>query len=169
MQRDHDPRQRPFAFKEPRNYPQLKKSVFKRLPDSAGTVDSRVMNVLIVEDNKPVSLLISRVAEEAGHTCFIAANGEVALRLYGQRDIDLMIVDVELPGIDGFDVAREVRNQSAHLPIIVISGNQGEVWRQQAIDAGANEFVPKPIRPSSLQTVLERHLPQVSDQSAHNL
>lgn len=127
------------------------------------------MNLLIVEDNKPVSLLISRIAEEAGHTCFIAANGEVALRLYDQRDIDLMIVDVELPGIDGFDVAREVRNQSAHLPIIVISGNQGEVWRQRAIDAGANEFLPKPLRPSSLQTVLNRHLAQIKSPSAHSL
>lgn len=139
------------------------------MPDSVGTVDSRVMNLLIVEDNKPVSLLISRIAEEAGHTCFIAANGEVALRLYDQRDIDLMIVDVELPGIDGFDVAREVRNQSAHLPIIVISGNQGEVWRQRAIDAGADEFVPKPLRPSALQTLLDHHLAQIKSHPAHSL
>ena len=126
------------------------------------------MNVLIVEDSKPVSLLISRVAEEAGHACFIAANGEIALRLYGQREIDLIIVDVELPGIDGFDVAREVRNQSAQLPIIVISGNQGEAWRQQALDAGANEFVPKPLRPSALQSMLDRHLIQTNKPSAHN-
>src|SRR5690606_20163641 len=116
------------------------------------------MNVLIVEDNKPVSLVLSRVTEEAGHSWFIAADGEVALRMYQQRDIDMMIVDVELPGIDGFQVAREVRNQAAQLPIIIISGNQGEAWQQQALDAGANEFLPKPVRPSALQQLLERYL-----------
>lgn len=116
------------------------------------------MNVLIVEDSKPVSLVLSRVTEEAGHSWFIAADGEVALRLYQQRNIDMIIVDVELPGIDGYQVAREVRNQSEQMPIIIISGNQGEAWQQQALDAGANEFLPKPIRPSALQALLERYL-----------
>lgn len=115
------------------------------------------MNVLIVEDNKPVSLLISRVIEEAGHTYYIAADGEVALRMYSQRPVDLVIVDVELPGIDGYQVTREIRNGTAALPLVIISGNQGEAWRQQAIDAGANEFLPKPVRPSELQALLERY------------
>ena len=121
------------------------------------------MNVLIVEDNKPVSLLMSRVTEEAGHRYFIAADGEVALRMYDQRDIDMVIVDVELPGIDGYQVAREIRNQAPQLPIVVISGNQGESWRQQALDAGANEFIAKPVRPSSLQELLQRYLTSTCD------
>ncbi len=115
------------------------------------------MNVLIVEDNKPVSLLISRIIEEAGHNYFIAADGEGALRLFSQRPVDLVIVDVELPGIDGYQVAREIRNGAARLPVVVISANQGEAWQQQALDAGANEFLPKPVRPSSLQALLERY------------
>ena len=117
------------------------------------------MNVLIVEDNKPVSLLISRVIEEAGHGYYIAADGEVALRMFNQRPVDLVIVDVELPGIDGYQVAREIRNGATALPVVVISANQGEAWRQQALDAGANEFLPKPVRPSSLQALLERYQP----------
>lgn len=116
------------------------------------------MNVLIVEDNKAVSLLISRITEESGHSCFIAADGEVALRLYRQRSIDMLIIDVELPGIDGFQVCRDVREDSSQVPIIIVSGNQGEPWRQQAFDAGANEFLPKPVRPSALLPILERHL-----------
>lgn len=127
------------------------------LPQARGRVDSVPMNVLIVEDNKPVSLLISRIIEEAGHTYFIAADGEVALRMFSQRQIDLVIVDVELPGIDGYQVAREIRNTSTLLPVVVISANQGEAWRQQALDAGANEFLPKPVRPSSLQDLLRRY------------
>ena len=127
-------------------------------------LDCWVMNVLIVEDNKPVSLMLSRIAQEAGYGCFIAADGEVALRLFKQRDVDMAIVDVELPRLDGYQVAREIRNQHPHLPILVISGTSGESWRQQAIDAGATEFMPKPVRPSTLNEALVRLLGQPSSQ-----
>jgi two-component system, cell cycle response regulator DivK len=114
------------------------------------------MNVLIVEDNKPVSIVLSRIIEEAGHGYVIAADGESALRLFAQRDINMAIIDVELPGLDGYQVARDIRNQAPEMPIIIISGNAGESWRQQAMDAGADEFLSKPLRPSELSALLKR-------------
>ena len=84
------------------------------------------MNVLVVEDNKAVSLIICRIIEELGHQYVLAADGEAALRLYHQRDIDLLILDVELPILDGFTVARDVRNGNAHIPILFISGNSSD-------------------------------------------
>ena len=59
------------------------------------------MNVLVVEDNKAVSLIICRIIEELGHEYVLAADGEAALRLYRQRNVDLLILDVELPILDG--------------------------------------------------------------------
>ena len=115
------------------------------------------MNVLIVEDNKPVSLLLSRIVEETGLGYVIAADGEVALRLFGQRDIHMAIIDVELPGLDGYQVARDIRNQSPSLPVLIISANSGDSWRQQAFDAGADEFLSKPVRPSELIALLQRY------------
>ena len=115
------------------------------------------MNVLIVEDNKPVSLLLSRVVEEAGLGYVIAADGEAALRLFAQRDIRMAIIDVELPGLDGYQVARDIRNQSPAMPLIIISANSGDVWRQQALDAGADEFIAKPLRPRELTSLLQRY------------
>ena len=115
------------------------------------------MNVLIVEDNKPVSLLVSRVVEEAGFGYVIAADGETALKLFRQRDIRMAIIDIELPGLDGYQVARDIRNQSPDLPIVIISANSGAAWRQQAVDAGADEFLAKPLRPSELTAVLQRY------------
>ena len=50
------------------------------------------------------------------------------------------------------------RGNDEKLPIIIISGNQGDVWQQQALDAGANEFLSKPVRPSALHQLLERYL-----------
>lgn len=112
------------------------------------------MNILVVEDSKPVSLVISRVIEELGHQYVLAADGETALRLFEQRDIDLLIIDVELPGPDGFAIAREVRRNHAKLPIMVISGNSSEDYRQQSEQAGADLFVSKPLRPSQLRAHL---------------
>lgn len=119
------------------------------------------MNILIVEDNKPVSLLLSRVVQEAGYGYVIAADGETALRLFNQRDIHMAIIDVELPGVDGFQVTRDIRNRSASLPLVVISANTGEAWQQQAFDAGADEFLSKPLRPSILTELLQRLAPRI--------
>lgn len=115
------------------------------------------MNILIVEDNKPVSLLLSRIVEDMGLGYVIAADGEAALRLFSQRDIRMAIIDVELPGLDGYQVARDIRNQSPALPLLIISGNSGDSWRQQAFDAGADEFLAKPVRPSELTVLLQRY------------
>ncbi|PKM22218.1 MAG: hypothetical protein CVV10_05440 [Gammaproteobacteria bacterium HGW-Gammaproteobacteria-14] len=117
------------------------------------------MNILIVEDNKPVSLLLSRVVQEAGYGYVIAPDGETALRLFEQREIHMAIIDVELPGVDGFQVTRDIRDCSPALPLVIISANSGEAWRQQAFDAGADEFLSKPLRPSMLLDLLKRLAP----------
>ena len=117
------------------------------------------MNVLIVEDNKPVSLMLCRAVEEAGYGYVMAPEGELALRLFQQRDVGLAIIDVELPGLDGFQVAREIRNANPAFPIIIISANAGEAWQQQARDAGADQFLSKPIKPSTLKAILSEYLP----------
>lgn len=117
------------------------------------------MNVLIAEDNKPVSLLLARIVEEAGFGAIIAADGEAALRLFSQRQVNMVVLDVQLPGLDGFRVAQDIRNQAGPaLPIILISGNSGEAWQQQAEDVGANLFLSKPIRPSQLTELLRDYL-----------
>lgn len=116
------------------------------------------MNVLVVEDNKAVSLIICRIIEELGHQYVLAADGEAALRLYHQRDIDLLILDVELPILDGFTVAREVRNGNPDIPILFISGNSSESCLQQCLAVGGDTLMAKPLRPSILRAWLNSML-----------
>ncbi len=120
------------------------------------------MRILVVEDNKAVSLIICRIIEELGHEYVLAADGEVALRLFRQREIDLLILDVELPLLDGFVVAREVRNENQQIPMLFISGNNSEAYQQQCLDAGGDTLMPKPIRPSELRRWLEGNLASAS-------
>ncbi|KGD66418.1 DNA-binding response regulator OmpR [Alcanivorax nanhaiticus] len=120
------------------------------------------MRILVVEDNKAVSLIICRIIEELGHEYVLAADGEVALRLFRQREVDLLILDVELPVLDGFSVAREVRNEDRNIPILFISGNSSEAYQQQSLDAGGDTLMAKPIRPSELRRWLEGYLAKAS-------
>ena len=117
------------------------------------------MRILVVEDNKAVSLIICRIIEEMGHDYVLASDGEVALRLFQQRDIDMLVADVELPVLDGFIVAREVRNQSPAIPILFISGNSSDAYRQQCLDAGGDMLLPKPLKPSELRRWLQGMMP----------
>lgn len=117
------------------------------------------MNILIVEDSKPVTLVVSRVVREAGHDCLFAADGEIALRLFRQRQVDMVIVDVELPGIDGFEVVREVRRLAPATPVVMVTGHDRDESRRRALEAGANEFVSKPVPPSRLHQLLVQYLP----------
>tara|TARA_Y100001001_G_scaffold161348_1_gene185616 strand:+ start:303 stop:743 length:441 start_codon:yes stop_codon:yes gene_type:complete len=117
------------------------------------------MQILVVEDNKAVSLIICRIIEEMGHDYVLAADGEAALRLFQQREVDMLVADVELPILDGFTVAREVRNQAPTLPILFISGNSSEAYRQQCLDAGGDILLPKPLKPSELRRWLQSMMP----------
>ena len=116
------------------------------------------MNVLIVEDNKPVGLMLGRVVSELGLGVLMARDGEGALRMFRQREVDLILMDIQLPGLDGLEVTREIRSEDSTLPVILISGDSGEQWRQRARSAGATEFLGKPLRPSELSGALRRHL-----------
>ena len=120
------------------------------------------MRILVVEDNKAVSLIICRIIEELEHEYVLAADGEAALRLFRQREVDLLILDVELPVLDGFSVAREVRNENGNIPILFISGNSSEAYQQQSLDAGGDTLMAKPIRPSELRRRLEGYLAKAS-------
>ena len=111
--------------------------------------------------------MLARVVRELGLGAFMAGDGDSALRMYQQREVNLILMDVQLPTLDGFSVTREIRNMAGFsVPVILISGNSGEAWQQQARDAGANEFLEKPIRPSELSAVLERYLPAAA--GGHN-
>ncbi len=117
------------------------------------------MNVLIVEDNKPVGLVLARVVRELGLGPIMAPDGESALRMYQQRDVDLAIIDVQLPGRDGFSVVREIRRDAGDgLPVILISANEDTAPEQRAREAGANEFLAKPVRPGRLAELLRQYL-----------
>jgi putative two-component system response regulator len=102
--------------------------------------------VLVVEDEPANRNLMRAMIHSLGHQVEVAARGSEALEKLGWRP-DLVLLDVEMPGMDGYRVAEKMRESAdqTELPIIMVTGRSGREDRLRAVEAGANDFISKPV------------------------
>jgi len=112
--------------------------------------------LLVVDDNKVNRLLLSRNLELMGHHVSLAENGRVALAAARQQSFDVVLLDIEMPEMDGFEVLREMRNdlQLRDVPVIVTSSLEGLDNVVRCIELGAEDYLPKPVNPVLLKARL---------------
>ncbi|MCI0371993.1 MAG: response regulator [candidate division NC10 bacterium] len=108
--------------------------------------------VLIVDDEKDIVELVRYHLEKEGFQCLQAADGGTALRLTRQHRPDLLILDLMLPGLDGLEVCRLLRQDpaTARLPILMLTAKAEEVDRVVGLEVGADDYVVKPFSPREL-------------------
>jgi len=106
-------------------------------------------NVLLVEDEQAIAELVRAYLCRDGFEVTWARSGEEALEELGRRPVRLVVLDLGLPGIDGFEVCRRLRGRTA-VPILILSARDEEVDRVAGLEAGADDFVPKPFSPREL-------------------
>ena len=128
-------------------------------------VESRLqgIRVLVVDDN-PVNRRVARgMLERLGCHVVLAEHGQAALERLEAQDVDLLLLDCQMPVLDGFETARRVRNQArtCAMPIIALTGNAFEADRHRCIAAGMDDLVAKPLVSDVLQRSIERCLPLV--------
>ncbi len=100
--------------------------------------------ILIVDDDTNICELLRLYIEKEGFTAFLANDGEAALKMFHAAEPDLVLLDIMLPGLDGWQVCREIRKKSA-CPIIMLTA-KGEVFdRVLGLDLGADDYVVKPF------------------------
>jgi CheY-like chemotaxis protein len=111
--------------------------------------------VLIVEDNADAREALRVLLELEGHTVEVAAEGHRALEIAHARDPDIALVDIGLPGIDGYEVARRVRARDARRPVLIALTGYGQPEdRRRAAEAGFHDVLVKPVDPSVLTAML---------------
>lgn len=103
-------------------------------------------HILIAEDEPRISAFVSRGLESAGYTTAIVEDGDAALDSALSGDFDLVLLDVGLPGMDGFDVLRHLRGQGSAVPVIMLTARSSTRDTVDGLDAGANDYVPKPFK-----------------------
>ena len=106
-------------------------------------------NILIVEDEAEISDVIQKYVEHEGYNYKVVKTGFQALEAFNQDVFHLVLLDVMLPGIDGFQVLKEIRATSS-VPIIMMTAKRQEVDRLRGFDEGADDYVVKPFSPREL-------------------
>jgi len=105
------------------------------------------LKVLIVDDDPAVCKVISRVASVNGLEPYSAESGEKALELLDNENFALIVLDIRLTGIDGFEVVERVRGQNKDIPIIILSANDVPHDMLYGLEIGADDYVTKPFDP----------------------
>lgn len=116
--------------------------------------DSRPLEILVVDDQPEVIDVIRRGLEQDGHVIAAAGTGEDGLEMVSTRSFDVVILDVLLPGMDGFAVARELRDRGITTPILMLTQKDAEEDVIQGLQEGADAYLPKPFRIGELQAHL---------------
>ena len=106
-------------------------------------------NILIVEDEKAMQDIIAEYMRKGGHTCFTADDGIDALMILKSSPMDIMILDVMMPHLDGFSVCKMAREMS-EMPIIMLTAKSGEDDKLKGYDYGADDYMTKPFSPKVL-------------------
>jgi len=105
--------------------------------------------VLLVDDDQKIRELLRLYIEREGHRTLAAADGEMALATAIRAKPDLVVLDVMLPGLDGFEVARRIREES-DVPILLLTARSGDSDKVVGLDLGADDYVVKPFSPREL-------------------
>ncbi len=123
-------------------------------------------SILVIDDDRAVLATIKILLERAGHAVEGVDNSRTGLQLLGAQSFDLLIVDVFMPGMDGFETMKLVHQSRPHMPIIVISGQQFSQSLERTPDflhmatrLGAVASLHKPFRPTELLAAVDGILP----------
>ncbi|MEH6386059.1 MAG: diguanylate cyclase [Colwellia sp.] len=105
------------------------------------------MNILVVDDNKFIREVVSAMIIDSGHIAVIANGHEQAMAALKKESIDLVLMDIEMPEVDGFALTKIMRKEYPQwFPIIFLSSNDSEDYLTKGIDAGADDYLTKPIK-----------------------
>ena len=108
--------------------------------------------ILVMEDEDNIRAFVVLNLKRVGYDVVDVASGEAALEAFAQAgsDFDIAILDIMLPGIDGFEVCRRIREQSSSIGIIMLSAKSQEMDKVQGLMLGADDYITKPFSPSEL-------------------
>jgi DNA-binding response OmpR family regulator len=109
-----------------------------------------VHRLLLAEDDEGIREPLTRALAREGYAVQVAADGDVAADRGVAEEFDLLVLDIGLPGLDGLEVCRRVRAAHPRIPILMLTAQSGELDIVEGLDAGADDYVPKPFRLAEL-------------------
>ena len=119
--------------------------------------------VLLVEDNPVNQKVATKMLERCGHTVTIAANGREAVAVFGHQPFDLVLMDIQMPVMDGFEATQAIRDlekgSGRHTPIIALTAHAITGYREKCLERGLDDYLSKPIKIGDLNAKITEHFP----------
>jgi CheY-like chemotaxis protein/HPt (histidine-containing phosphotransfer) domain-containing protein len=132
-------------------------------PQPAPAQEPSKARILVAEDQPINQLVIQRLLAHRGYNAECVGDGREVLARLEVEEYDLIFMDCQMPGLDGYETTREIRRRETeagkHIPVVALTGHALEGDRQQCIAAGMDDYLAKPLRQEQLYEVLERWLP----------
>jgi two-component system, cell cycle response regulator DivK len=121
--------------------------------------------ILVIEDNEQNRYLVTFILEKHDYQVIQASNGQEGVSLACQQNPDLILLDIQLPIMDGYAVARELRKHAGleKTPIVAVTSYAMPGDRENALDAGCTGYIEKPINPDTFMTQIEQYLQAKED------
>jgi DNA-binding response OmpR family regulator len=116
-----------------------------------------VKRILIVEDDREISLLEADYLEISGFSVELAFDGAEGLKLALENDYDLLLLDLMLPGVDGFEICKTVRKEK-DIPILMVTAQEDSIDKIRGLGLGADDYIVKPFDPAELVARVTAHL-----------
>lgn len=139
------------------------KTVQAAKPPSAAEVQLRPLKILLAEDSVVNQKLAVALLEPRGHTLIVADNGREAVRRVEEDHFDLVLMDVQMPEMDGLEATREIRRREEqtgrHVPIIAMTAHAMKGDRERCLEAGMDAYVSKPVRAADLFATITGEIP----------
>jgi DNA-binding response OmpR family regulator len=123
--------------------------------------------ILIADDNRQIAFILEEYAKKEGHTPYVASDGQATLDLFYEIQPDVVLLDVMMPKVDGFEVCREIR-KSSNTPIIMITARGEDFERIMGLDIGADDYIVKPFSPGEVMARVRAVLRRITRDEAHS-
>jgi len=129
--------------------------------------DQPLPSILVVDDNEDNAHIIRDYLEARGYPIHVAYNGDEAMELFAREKPSLVLLDVMMPGRDGWQVCREMKDSEwgREVRVIMVTALQDWTDKRQAIETGADDFVEKPFELARLAMVVERNAAQLTQKT----
>jgi CheY-like chemotaxis protein len=126
---------------------------------------SQIFKILVVEDNKINQSVTKRIIEKNNCSCFIVDDGFQALEILNKETFDVILMDINMPLMNGFETTRKIRLKGINIPIIALTAFAKDEITEEAISAGMNDIMIKPFEPLSLFKVINDQINKVKNAS----
>jgi CheY-like chemotaxis protein len=140
--------------------PEARAPEAKLAPAVSTEAPARPMRILVAEDNKVNQYLLTALLRKRGHTPVVANDGQEALALYAREQFDLILMDIQMPGMDGIEAVRRIREAEAvtgtRIPVIAVTARAMPGDRVEIMAAGMDDYLEKPIQTDRLEAILSQ-------------